>query len=348
MLRHRIQCLEKKIRRQQTELLELRKFKKRACTKKFAHQIVKKTLEKSFSKPQTKVIVEKKIRPGKWSEEDVVTGLLIRSFSKKCFDFIREKKLFPLPGSSTLRNWVKNFKCQPGMMEEMKQVLKKFLEGEAESSSLAKLAMLSFDEMEICHRYEFDQAADKVFGPFKKVQLVMLRGLCHKWRQPVFYDFDTPMKRDLLFSVIQSAEETGVIVCGITFDLGNHGLLSSLGVSPEKPFFEHPANSSRKIFVFPDAPHLLKLCRNHLLDDGYRLDEETVIKKDDFEQLLKKDNKELKICHKLSLAHLDCLGNSRQRVRPAAQLLSHTTATAFRCLFPEKKKQADWIQGPML
>ena len=46
----------------------------------------------------------------------------------------------------------------------------------------------------------------------------------------------------------------------------------------------------------------------------------------------------------MSLEHLDCQGNARQRVRPAAQLLSHSVATALRCLCPEKSKQADWIE----
>ena len=41
---------------------------------------------------------------------------------------------------------------------------------------------------------------------------------------------------------------------------------------------------------------------------------------------------------------MDIIGSARQKVRPAAQLLSHTTATAMRCLFPDKQKKADWVQ----
>ena len=67
------------------------------------------------------------------------------------------------------------------------------------------------------------------------------------------------------------------------------------------------------------------------------------MKKTDIEQVLHEDCGELKLCPSVSLEHLDCQGNARQRVRPAAQLLSHSVATALRCLHPEKTKQADWI-----
>ena len=240
-----------------------------------------------------------------------------------------------------MRKWVKHFKCQPGILQDIKKVLQKFFE--TEESPLARIAIITFDEMEIAKILEYDHESDRVFGPHKKVQVVMVRGLFKKWKQPVYYDFDTPMKTDLLSFIIKQVEEIGIRVYGTNFDLGNQGLLSSLKVTEEVPFFKNPADPSRKIYVFPDIPHLLKLCRNHLLDDGYLFRSGSMLKKEDFEKLLQADNGELKICHKLTLGHLDCQGNARQRVRPAAQLLSHSTATAFRLLFPEKKEQADWI-----
>ena len=55
------------------------------------------------------------------------------------------------------------------------------------------------------------------------------------------------------------------------------------------------------------------------------------------------DSGELKIHHKLLPIHFTCKNSTRQRVRLAAQLLSHTTATAVRCLLPDKTNLADWI-----
>ena len=298
-------------------------------------------LNGSFSSAQIAVVTKKLKRPKKWTEDDIANGLILRSFSRKSFDFLREKKLLPLPSETAMRMWVKNFSCQPGVLQDIKKVLQKFFE--SEDSPLARIAIVSFDEMEIAKILEYDHESDRVFGPHKKLQLVMVRGLFKKWKQPIFYDFDTPMKKDLLFDIVKHVEDIGILVYGISFDLGNHGLLTSLGATEDDPFFANPASDGRRIYTFPDPPHELKLCRNHLLDDGYRFRSGAILKKEDFEQLLQADNGELKICHKLTLSHLDCQGSARQRVRPAAQLLSKTTATAFRCLFPEKSEQADWI-----
>ncbi len=49
--------------------------------------------------------------------------------------------------------------------------------------------------------------------------------------------------------------------------------------------------------------------------------------------------------HKLAYGNLlDISGSQKQRVRPAAQLISHTSAVAMRTLFPAKKEQADWLE----
>ena len=340
-LRRRIQQLEGQVRRLKSEVSALRRYKTQTSSAAFANQNFSNLLNGSFSSAQISVVTKKLKRPRKWTEDDIANGLILRSFSRKSYDFLREKKLLPLPSETAMRKWVKSFSCQPGILHDMKKVLQRFFE--TEESPLARLAVISFDEMEICKILEYDHESDRVFGPHKKLQLVMVRGLCKKWKQPIFYDFDTPMRKGLLFEIVEHAENIGILVYGVNFDLGNRGLLTSLGVTEDDPFFTNPADDSRRIYVFPDAPHELKLCRNHLLDDGYLFGSGTKLTKEDFEQLLQEDNSELKICHKLTIAHLDCHGNARQRVRPAAQLLSHSTAAAFRCLFPEKKEEAEWI-----
>ena len=67
--------------------------------------------------------------------------------------------------------------------------------------------------------------------------------------------------------------------------------------------------------------------------------------KNDFEKLLEKDSSELKIAYKVTTLHLECKGSVRQRVRIAAQLLSHTIAKALTFIFGEKYKvQSDAIE----
>lgn len=79
-------------------------------------------------------------------------------------------------------------------------------------------------------------------------------------------------------------------------------------------------------FVFADVPHLLKLLRNHFLDDGFVLHDKPLTK-DIIQKFLQIAEKmEVKMGHKLTKHHLDVKGSQRQKVKTAAQLMSHTTS----------------------
>lgn len=192
---------------------------------------------------------------------------------------------------------------------------------ESEVSELPKLASLTFDEMNIAQCLEHDASSDRVFGPHKKIQVAMLLGIFQRWKQPVFFDFDVPMKLDLLFRIIISAESQGIQIWDIAFDLGNSGLLGELGATEDRPYFPNPFDPERPIFAYPDPPHMLKLLRNHVLDQGVTLEDGTEVTRRDFETILVNDCSELKVCHKLTQHHLDVKGSARQNVQVAAQLL---------------------------
>lgn len=83
--------------------------------------------------------------------------------------------------------------------------------------------------------------------------------------------------------------------------------------------------------MIPDAPHLLKLVRNWLLDTGYTLSDGSIITKAPLQDLVEKvTNSELSINFKLTKKHLECKSIERQNVAMANQLLSHSTACALR------------------
>ena len=139
--------------------------------------------------------------------------------------------------------------------------------------------------------------------------------------------------------IIVRLETEGFNIHGTILDLGNGTFLKNIGFSKKKAFyFANPFDPKRKVYLFPDAPHMLKLLRNHLFDNGFlipRSDGKKLIdgppvelKKEDFEKLIEKQS-DLKVAFKLTSFHIDLQGSERQRVRPAAQLLSHTTATAM-------------------
>ena len=253
--------------------------------------------------------------------------------------------MFPLPSISTLRKWISNFNCLPGILEDVLVILKKQVEAEANQNY--KLGVFVFDEMDLKKKYEYFQKTDSVFQNHKKVQVGMIRGLCSNWKQPVFFNFDTPMRKNLFNEIIMKIESTGIEVWAVACDSGstNQALLKSLGVTTDNTSFQNPADPSRKIFAFLDVPHLLKLIRNHILDNGILIDgKNTEIGSSDFLEILNSNKGEYRIHHKLTDFHLTVTGPQRQRVRPAAQLLSHTSSVALQLLKPERSVQADFIE----
>ena len=147
------------------------------------------------------------------------------------------------------------------------------------------------------------------------------------------------MTKKLFDKITMRMETEGFKIHGAICDLGNGTFQKNIGFSKKKAFsFTNVFDRKRKIYLFPDAPHMLKLMRNHLFDNGFlipRSDGKKLIdgplvelRKEDFEKLVE-NQADLKIAFKLTPYHLDVQGSERQRVRPAAQLFSHTTATAM-------------------
>ncbi|KAK9712222.1 THAP domain [Popillia japonica] len=86
-------------------------------------------------------------------------------------------------------------------------------------------------------------------------------------------------------------------------------------------------NSSHLELTGPQRQRVQKLVRNHFLDQGFYIDGKSITK-DSIQKLLEVANSELTICPKINSSHLELTGPQRQRVRPAAQLLSHSRTVA--------------------
>ncbi len=109
-----------KLRLQIKELEDqLAKEKKRTTptlTERDKITIAREVLQKTaWSKQQIGFFLEDK-KWTKWSHEDLVLGLTLRGLSKKAYKFLRERKLLPLPGLSTLKDHIKHFTCPPGIL----------------------------------------------------------------------------------------------------------------------------------------------------------------------------------------------------------------------------------------
>jgi hypothetical protein len=176
----------------------------------------------------------------------------------------------------------------------------------SENPEMFSPAVLMFDEMSISQKIQFDRKEQRLYGPFKNVQVAMIRGLFEKWKQPIYYDFDTAMSKTVLFEILSQADDYGLQIVAMVSDMGpkNVQLWNSLGVSFEKPWFEHPIKKDKQIFVFADIPHVIKLMRNHLLDKGFILKSGATFLLSDLNAIIESDASEFRLAHKLQISHL--------------------------------------------
>lgn len=175
----------------------------------------------------------------------------------------------------------------------------------------------------------------------------MVRGLFGKWKQPVYFDFDTRMTKEIIFQIIEELHKINYNVVACVSDCGptNQGFWTSLKISIDKTFFEHPVTKDQ-ILVFGDTPHLLKLIRNNLVDRGFTLPNGCNIRRYVLDELIEKTNTEVSSTFKLSPLSMNCVSNERQNVGLAKHLLSHRTSVALKRYFSteESHNLADFIE----
>jgi hypothetical protein len=163
------------------------------------------------------------------------------------------------------------------------------------------------------------------------MQVVMVRSIFGKWKQTIYFDFGVDMKPPLFNEIVAKVEETGFKVSGVVCDLGgqNRSLRNKLNITTEKPFCQNPVDPQRRIHFFADAPHMIKLLRNHFLDFGFIVNGK-LVNKEPIQDLLEKDNGEIRKCFKIGSKHLKVQNQDRMKVSTAVQLLSHSVATGIR------------------
>ncbi|XP_018049866.1 PREDICTED: uncharacterized protein LOC108688213 [Atta colombica] len=289
-------------------------------------------LKPYFTEGQIRCILEKK-KWIQWSIDDYAAAISLQSVSPKGYCYLRTKLHYPLPSLASLREWaLKKFRIEEGFLTDVLTVMR---EKGKELSSLEKLAVLSFDEMTVSSEINFDAKLEKLVGPYGKVQVMMVRGLFSNWKQPIYYKFDQPMNKCILLESITRLYSAGYQVIAIVSDMDNRGVWTELDISPykyNKYFFHHPVNEEEKIFVFADVPHLLKLLRNWLFDDGLLLgNSKELFTREIFQTLVDMSNVDgLHVAHRITQQLLDVHGSQRESIKSAARIWSHTTAKAIQ------------------
>ena len=329
-----------------TRALERSRQSRNALKKNPGKPAVRRALLKMHPRAKTSFMLGQTKRPGNWTREEIIQGLVLRNISKRAYKFIRKTKMMALPGLSTLRRWIRHFKVEPGLLHKSLELLGKSLQ--SQDSELYKLVCLSFDEMACDQDLSYDQREDRVLPSAKKFHISMIRGLCHNFKEHVWCGFDKDMKADTIEEIIRAVEQQGFRVVAAVSDFAttNQGLWNGLGVTIDHPFFKNPCDSERDVHVFADIPHMLKLFRNHFIDYGFILPSGTEFKREDLEELLSVDTteNELRLHPKFNAALFSMSKSARQRVRPAAQLFSNKTANLLAAARPEKQELVDVIK----
>lgn len=336
--------LEKENRQLNMQITQLQaeNIKLKKDRQKEVEELTTNILRSVFTPGQIKLLMLPEKKRIKWTFEDMVSAISLRSYSPRTYKYLRNIKQIPLPCLTSIHNWIAKFDVSPGILKHVIQIM---ASKGYDLPITDKLTILTFDEMYISNKIDLDKKEQKIYGPHKACQFIMARGLFKKWKQPIYYNFDVPMSRNILFNVIQHLYEADYIVVAVTCDMGpsNMKLWKELEigtndycntkntaiVTDKQCFIVHPFNNSLKIFFYADVPHLLKCARNNFFDSGFIING-VPIGKNSLVELLTLNKTELKIAHKLSSAHLDVKGTKRQNVKMAAQVFSNTNALALQ------------------
>lgn len=78
---------------------------------------------------------------------------------------------------TTLNRWASKLAAEPGLLTSVLALLAHRSDSMEERD---RLCTISFDETRLANEWTYDKAKDIIYDPKKKVQCLMLRGLCGK------------------------------------------------------------------------------------------------------------------------------------------------------------------------
>lgn len=187
----------------------------------------------------------------------------------------------------------------------------------------------------------------------------MLTGTSGRWKQIVAHHMtgtstEPEEMKNIIFELIHRAEKIGLHVNNITSDMGgsNLALWKILGAGRDRKegtftnSIDHPVDSSRRLYVVADVPHLLKNLSNSLLNNGsiklssdlqekYKLTSD-LVEQQHLENLLQfQEEKELKLAPKLRDYILNPKGFEKMKVGVATSLFNADTVHALQFLAVE-------------
>ena len=288
---------------------------------------------------------------GRYSDEVKRFAMTLHFYSPRAYEFVRN--VFSLPHASSLGNWTSTVNCETGFFLDVFQELQKKVKEEIVNADCALLC----DAMQIKSGTIYNRVTDSYDGFVNGEDIIgfdedivatealvfMLVGLRSSWKYPIGYVLTDKVNASnlhcLLSRALGNALKHDLDVHSITMD----GTSSNLGtmikfdckLGYSAKFIDDSFSFevfSHDLYIFPDAPHMLKLARNAMADLGVLVDEKAYIKWDFIRILHERQLDEgLKFGDKLSARHIE-FQRHKMKVKVAAQTLSSSVADAIEFL----------------
>ena len=284
----------------------------------------------------------------KYMPELKAFALTLQFYSTKAYNFVRKTFNLALLHPVQIRKWYTKVPAEPGFTEPAFKALEVKAKGTKEV-----MCSLMIDEMAIRKDVSWDgkkfrgyvdlgnAVKDDDSAPIAKDALVfMVVGVSETWKVSVGYFFIDGLsgkeRANLVKLCIKKLHDVGVEVISLICDgpSCHFAMLRELGASMSppnlKPYFTHPLDKKKRVYVLLDVCQMLKLIRNTLGNCG------TLVDGDDQEICWEyltalhelQQDEGLRLGNKLKQAHIKWW-QQKMKVNLAVQTLSSSVADAI-------------------
>lgn len=293
----------------------------------------------------------------RFSLEDKVLALSLMKQSPKAYKLL--SRLFDLPSKKTLLNLLRDVPLKAGLSDKINKSLKIAV---ANMTEMHKTCIIMFDEMSLNASLQYNATTDEIDGfqdfdedkrkpVFAEHALVfMARGVFKKWKQPVTYyltgaGVSSAELVVLVKEVTHCLLSVGLNVIGTVCDqlsANSSAYNSLLNETNRFCLLNNKENKylgflvdNKEIVPLYDVPHLLKGIRNNLLEHDAEFVQDGKVKRASWSDIISfyefdTGHEDLKMCYKLTDAHVYKDKIKKMKVKNAAQIFSRSFSAVMR------------------
>lgn len=211
-----------------------------------------------------------------------------------------------------------------------------------------RLCVICIDEMSLKANLYYNISRDEVIGfqdlghekkflPACNAAVIMIRGICKSWKQPVAYyllnsTFNEADVQNVVQEVIRKLQNIGLKIVALVTDMGKNyqNMIKRLGVTLEVPYFEI---NGERIHYLADPPHLIKATRNNIYINNIKYNSDSIFWNHIATHYNYDKDQPNRLAYKLTDIYVQPSGFDRMKVKYAVHVLSATVAAALKTLY---------------